>query len=430
MYINKQTKQNDKNMKSTKSAQALQQSNMRRIANAKKALISALRVLRTGSPAETHSARPPDCVSAATVRKMLDTSGVAVITHAFSDAALMSARAKAREAFKADIEPNLPIRPAADMSLFEITANAKFWMTGIVGNKGFGYMFLQPDAPCGAESITLSSNKQITVAAGGGFNANIELLTHPDSTHMLETLFAVTGNNVVSADSCKIHRGNMTPAHVDIYGDAENAINRHQAIAIGLAESTTRLCFLEFSNHENIKRLVCELVERDIYANAGFSKVPLDAVPDLVECFAAAGCIRRADPRDLVIWHSGVIHLEMNMRTDGTLSIAKSSMIKTATTERYIVGTHTMQGFTPRDMVELAYMHAKGFFFHPYSRKQHPLALKNSVHRKHTMYTSLRTKPACEIARLDNLSADIKHKVAVDGWLSQVSPAIKKCFGI
>lgn len=363
------------------------------------------------------------------MRWSLDKAGVCVVPNAFTPEALMAARAEARSAFMTDIAPQLEEVPPPEMPLFEITKNDKYWKTGVIGNKDFGYLFSQPDTVRDFEIIRLSSGKKITVAMGGGWKANLALLAHPSSKQMLDTMFEVTGNNVVSADSCKIHRGGMTAAHVDIYGPLENGIDRHQAIAFGLAEGTTRLCFLQFSNHPDVRPLVNELVERDIYANDGFSKVPLDAVPDLVGCFQAAGCIRFGCPRDLIMWESGVIHLEMNLLPSGQLTLAKQPLVKT-TTERYLVGTHTMKGFTQRDMQEIAYMGHMGFFFHPYAHVQDKTAHMNSVHRKTTMYTARRVKTGGEIERLTRLGVDISGGTKVDEWVASADPALKKCFGI
>lgn len=402
----------------------VQKSKQRKVTTAKKDLIAVLTRLIATAP--THVGHT---YSVDQMKLSLDKTGLCVVHEAFTSEAMMSARKAAREAFRTDIEPQLEVRPPPDMSLFNITANDKYWKTAIVGNKGFGYLFSHPDTVRDFEIIKLSSGKNITVAMGGGWKANMAVLTHPSSKDVLDTMFAVTGNNIVSADSCKIHRGELTAAHVDIYGPLENGIDRHQAIAFGLAEGSTRLCFLMFSNHPDVMPLVAELVERDIYANDGFSKVPLDAVPDLVHCFQTAGCIRFGSPRDLVMWESGVIHLEMNLLASGELTLTKQPRVNT-TTERYLVGTHTATGFSDRDMQEIAYMGHMGFFFHPYAHVQDKTAFMNSVHRKHTMYTARRVKPACEVVRLSLLANDILCKTKVDEWVASADPVVKKCFGI
>ena len=234
---------------------------------------------------------------------------------------------------------------------------------------------------------------------------------------------------MVSADSFKIHRGELTVAHVDIYGSEKHDINRYQGMAFGLDEGHVRLCFLQYSNHPEVMALINKIAERDIYANKGFSKLPLDIVPDIVECFDQVGCIVFGKPRDVIMWSSGIIHLEMH-GTAGDDVLLKKTMTTPTTTERYAIGTHTPVGLTQQDLREIGYMAHKGVFFHPYASVQSEVVLANSVHRKSTMWTTPRPVVPIELARFEELARDIEQCTRVEQFVADATPSVKKCFGI
>ena len=291
--------------------------------------------------------------------------GCLIIEKAFSSEALSSAREEAFKAWEKDVLPQLEDVQVVPENLMELTKNKKLWKTGIVGNAGFGYLLLHPESAKEMPSLSLrSTGAEIAVAPGSAYKANIELVAHQTSQLAMAILFSVSRNpnGQVSQDFCKVHRGDLTKAHVDIYEDEESLIHRTQAIAIGLGEGTVRLCYLRFSHNPEIQGLINIICGKNIYSARGFQAVPKTESSAIIKCFLDAGCIQYGNPRDLVMWEPGVIHLEMKVHP--SLQVRND---KKTTTERYVVGTHTPVGFNSEEKKEIAFMNESGFVFHPYN---------------------------------------------------------------
>ncbi len=340
--------------------------------------------------------------------------GVTIVKDAFTEDALLAASAEAKRAYEVDVKPQLP---------------SQEWPTGIIGNKNFGYLIAQPEEKSEVPRLTLSSDMTFAVAMGSAYRANIALMAHPSSSKARELLLRNGARRVVSQDFCKLYRGDLTPPHVDLYSQDEGRI---QAMGIGLNEGSVRLCYLAFSNVPEVRALITRVIGHDLYAkNKGYQAVRPNKAEELVECFRRADCILYGSPRDLVIWESGVIHLEMQLKRDGSLVIRND---KTTTTERFIVGVHELKEghFSDRDLIEISYAADHGFIFHPYGNfnaEGTPAAL-NSFHKKRTQYLKPRQRSNDEKARFAQVQEAITQKAPVDEWLSNLSPEKKLCFGI
>lgn len=364
-----------------------------------------------------------------TLRDLKRAQGLVIVREAFTLAALSAATLAARAAWWTDVAPQLKPEdlPAQDTPL-----SALPWPTGIVGNASFGYLFAQPEAVTTMPVITLSSGARIAVAPGSGYKANIELISHPDSQLAMALVYAISGNRsgVISQDSCKIHRGVLTQPHVDIYEDSEQRINRMQAMGIGAGEGSIRLCYLRFSNNPDVKRLITDLLEMDIYGTRGFQTVPKEGGKDkvLLKCFEDARCIQYGSPGDLVMWEPGVIHLEMKLLENGSLVPRADN---TTTTERYIVGTHTPMGLGPRELTEVAFVAENGFFFHPYNNANRGTAAGvNSVHKKRTQFKRPRVRSEDERERFEAVQRRILETDPVDAAIASMSGRKRHCLGV
>jgi len=306
----------------------------------------------------------------------------------------------------------------------------QFFPSGIVGNRGFGYHFAQASTEPMRLKLDAPSKMHISMSPCSAYaNGNIALLSHPSSEKTARFLFGVTENTMVSQDSCKMFRGDLTKAHVDIYADMEQRIDRHQAMGIGLNEGDVRLCFLRFSNRLDVQELITEYLGKNIYGTKGFQPLPEGKVEALVACFREAGCLQYACPRDLVIWESGVIHLEMHILLDNNAVLKNNP---NTTTERYVIGTHNPVGFTTGELVQIAYAADHGFIFEPYNNanKGTP-AGDNSVHRKSTMYKINRVRSNDEIARFEKVQQEINNKNGeLDAWLKNTPRAKLVCYGL
>lgn len=371
--------------------------------------------------------------SVADLRALKREQGCVFISGAFSPAALAAARAEALEAWRRDVVPQLGdgfVPPAVD--LLELTKRKECWPTQTVGNAGFGYLIAHPESIAEMPSVQLSSGTSVTVAMGSAYKANVALVSHPDSQLTMAILFAVSENpgGQVSQDFCKIHRGELTKAHVDIYEDNEEQINRMQAIGFGMGEGTVRLCYLRFSQRPEIQLLVTRVIGVNIFGTRGFQAVPKGMQHILLKCFMDAECIQYGNPCDLVMWEPGVIHVEMQLRANGELQFKADNK---TTTERYVVGTHNTVGFTPREMTEVAFVAEQGFVFHPYNNANRGTAAGlNSVHRKKTQWKKPRVRSADEKARLGVVRQSLGDADAavIDACIAAMPRRKRHCLGI
>jgi hypothetical protein len=363
------------------------------------------------------------------MRSVKKEQGCLFIEQAFSNDALSSAREEALKAWKKDVLPQLEDVQVFPENLMDLTKNKEFWKTGIIGNAGFGYLLLHPESAKEMPSLSLrSTGAKITVAPGSAYKANIELVAHETSQLAMAILFSVSGNpsGQVSQDFCKVHRGDMTKAHVDIYEDEEALIHRTQAIAIGLGEGTVRLCYLRFSHNPEIQSLINLICGKNIYSSRGFQAVPKTESSAIIKCFLDAGCIQYGNPRDLVIWEPGVIHLEMKVKP--FLQVRND---KKTTTERYVVGTHTPVGFNDKEKEEIAFINDRGFVFHPYNNANRGSAAGlNSVHRKKTQWKIPRKRSEEEKKRLEDVQQALDERTAVDLCIGEMPPRKRHCLGI
>jgi hypothetical protein len=340
-------------------------------------------------------------------------NGILILTQAFSEDALLKAREVAKEAWFRDVGPQVDPLPAASVPLLELTSSYAHWPTGIIGNKEFGYLIPQPEAKEEVPELILTSGASFAVAMGSAYSANIALISHMDSQVAMALLFAIgaTPTGFISQDFCKLHRGKLTPAHVDIYED--NEVQRTQAMAIGQGEGATRLCFLRFSHLPEIRAVITELINKDIYTSKGFQEVPKDKVAVLVDCFAKAGCIQYGSPRDLVIWEPGVIHLELTVLPSG---LFQPKVVRGATTERYLLGTQNMVRVTPQERAQVALAAHHHFIFHPYhDANKGNFAGVNSVHRKKTRWMRPRERTEDEKKRVRIVQELIDHGATLSG---------------
>jgi len=362
------------------------------------------------------------------VKQTKQQQGIVIIHQAFTDEALASARAAAKAAWIRDVQPQIDVadRPPADADLFAITNNEKLWPTTIIGNKTFGYLFAGPEAKADQHKHTLSSGKQIVFAMCAAFQANLALLCHASSTLILDLIFKVSGHendSVISQDSCKLHRGVLTPAHVDIYEKKEQVIHRMQAMAFGAGEGNVRLCFLRFSNRPEVRALITKMIRKDIFGSTGYQPLPSKTGADefIFSCFRDADCVQYGGPRDLVMWEPGVIHLEALLGADGRVVIRND---KSTTTERYIVGTHVPTQLTQRDLLEIGCIADQGFIFHPYNNANAGNAADlNSVHKKKTQWKAARFVMQDEADRFAALGA-LDYDATAASW----NTARRRCY--
>jgi hypothetical protein len=369
-------------------------------------------------------------ISLQSLRDLKRDQGCVFISGAFSLTALAAARAEALDAWKCDVAPQLTgkISEVPD-DVLSLTKRKEYWPTGVIGNAGFGYLIAHPESTAEMPSVSLSSGTNVTVAMGSAYKANVTLVSHTDSQLTMAILFAVSENpqGMISQDFCKIHRGELTKAHVDIYERNEEEINRMQAIGFGMGEGTVRLCYLRFSQRPEIQVLVTRVIGANIFGTRGFQAVPKGKQQLLLKSFRDADCIQYGNPRDLVMWEPGVIHVEMQLSANGELQFKAD---KKTTTERYIVGTHTPVGFTLRELTEVAFVAERGFVFHPYNNANRGTAAGiNSVHRKKTQWKKPRVRNADEKARLE-----LVQKVLADGTADECIAAMpnrkRHCMGI
>jgi hypothetical protein len=370
-------------------------------------------------------------VSVSQLRAALDEHGVLVINDAFTSEAFEAARSALREAFRVDIEPNLPKnkRPPGIMWPHIISTNPDYWKTGLVGNKSFGFLFLQPEKKDETAKLNFGDDLEAAVAPCSAYNANLTLMTHPTSQIALATLMAVSGTTtgMISQDSVKMHRGVLTKPHVDIYSTQEAKLDRVQAMAIGPREGKVRLCFARGSHTPEIQRWIADVVDKpDFYKRTGFLGIPDEHRDTILKTLMPSFVV--GAPNQLVLWRSGVVHVEMQQKADGSLCFRND---KKTTTERYVVGTHKPYQLTQRQLLNIGYAAKEhGFIFHPYYGEKGSVASINTVCHKSTQYKKPRTILQGEKDRLAAAQAGIIAADTTTRWGLTQNPRLLHCLGV
>lgn len=359
---------------------------------------------------------------------ILEEQGLLIINNAFTDEALAAARAVLTQAYNTDVTPHTGVA-LTDLYAGIASDPTRRWPTGVIGNRNFGYLFAQPESK--APRVQLSADLNVAVAKCSAYKANITLMSHPSSQLTLSVLYQVTGNvgGMISQDSCKIFRGDLTPPHVDKYTSAEVELNRVQAIAIGEKEGSVKLCFARFSHRPEIQSQLADLMGNpSFYHKNGFLAIPKNRAPDILKHLSDANVFQYGTANQLVIWKTGVLHVEMQATRAGKLV---HSIDKTTTTERYVVGTHQPSGLTQSQLTDLALLASKGFILHPYGKQnQDNAGGTNSVHLKSTQWKKTRQRTADEIARLDAAVKELEDSQAREAFVSALHPRDRQCFGI
>ncbi len=345
----------------------------------------------------------------------LDDQGVLILREAISEESLRAARDSLRKAYLQDVYPQLgglDNCPSRDTPLGVLVKD--HWPSGIVGNKGFGFLFAQPESVDEVPYAELGDGLRLAMGMCSTYRVNIELMSHPSNQEALDLLFAVTGNEggMITQDSVKMHRGDLTTFHMDKYADPKGH-NRVQAMAIGLAEGDIRLYFGLGTHRRHIQEAMGLKVDR-----RGFVALPKgEPQKAVIRALADANLLVCGGPRDLVIWRSGVLHGELNRDL-----IQRNN--RRTTTERYVVGTHTPKGFTRYQLMKLAHLAEAGFIMHPYGKlNQTNVGGANTFCSKTTQYKRKRKRTLHEKIRFDVAVATVTHL--------EDMPALKRrCYGI
>lgn len=356
----------------------------------------------------------PTTFTASRLRSILDTQGVVILRGAFTDVAFQEARQALREAYRVDVEPQLAEKPPKKQDILELVQEKKYWAgtKEVIGNKSFGYLLAQPEAKQDAPRVAFSGGLHAAVQPCSAYKANLALLCHASSQLALATLLKVTRNThgMISQDSCKLFRGVLTKPHVDLYGTSETRIQRVQALAVGPGEGTVRLCYARFSHLPRIQELICKVIGKEgFYKQTGFCGIPEKAREGLLECLVKAQVLHAGGPGELIIWKSGVIHVEMQVgNKDGSGGLMYKNDKKTKT-ERYVVGTQQPYNLSQQQLLEIGYMAEQGFLFHSYNNLNRDNAAgENSVHLKTTQWKKPRKIPQSEKDRLDAAKSDLR----------------------
>jgi hypothetical protein len=355
-----------------------------------------------------------DSFTASHLRSILEEQGVLIIRGAFTDEAFNEARQALREAYLVDVEPQLVEKPPKEQDILELVQEKKYWegTREVIGNKTFGYLMAQPEAKAEAPSVSFSGGLKVAVQPCSAYKANLALLCHRSSQLSLATLLKVTGNTngMISQDSCKLFRGALTKPHVDLYGTSETRIQRVQALAVGPGEGTVRLCYARFSHLPSIRKLICKVVGKEgFYQQTGFCGIPEKSREGLLECLVKAQVLHAGEPGELIIWKSGVIHVEMQKVQTGknTHRLVYKNDKKTKT-ERYVVGTQQPYNLSDQQLLEIGYMAEQGFLFHAYNNLNRDNAAgENSVHLKTTQWKKPRKIPQSEKERLSKAKSGL-----------------------
>lgn len=362
------------------------------------------------------------------LRQALSQHGLVVVQNAFDSVAFNAARQKLVEAFQQDVIPQLEHSvDATTENILHIVQDPKNWPAGIVGNKGFGFLYAQPELKQDASRIQVSDGLSPAIAPCSAYMANVELVSHPHSQLAMDTLFSVTGNTggMISQNSTKMHRGDLTKMHVDRYGSGD--LHRVQAMAIGPGEGSVKLCFGRFTHRHRFQKILAKMLPK-FADKQGFAAIPKDIAPNVLQLLTKLGVVHAAQPKSMIIWRSGILHFEA-LETRAGLQL-RNKFTKT-TCERYVIGTHRPQGLTQRQLAEFGFAADMGFVFHPYNNlNKGTVTGNNSFHLKTTQYKRCRKRTTSEIERVEKLQQDISKRDPVDRWIRTTSRRKLYCLGI
>eukprot|EP01129_Flabellula_baltica_P015493 TRINITY_DN7916_c0_g1_i1.p1 TRINITY_DN7916_c0_g1~~TRINITY_DN7916_c0_g1_i1.p1 ORF type:complete len:471 (+),score=89.64 TRINITY_DN7916_c0_g1_i1:115-1413(+) len=301
---------------------------------------------------------------------------------------------------------------------------------GVIGNKGFAYLFKQPVKKSELESEVMIGEDPVYLDHNPVYY-NVNVRTLIDNPELLSDVIGLssvlTGSSdcMISWDSCKVSynhkkRANpFTPTHIDNYSQDRKRLQ----MILNVDEGDTKLFFVPGTQSKRVRKILGKIHGKDMYRTDGFKPISPGAEA-ILRKYAIA-----PPPRSLTIWKSGVVHAEFTAQKVKGSKLFKASKAEQKLkqlTVRLILGTNVPVGLTENARKQLAVAAFMGAIPHRYFH--HPLpnaVVENKMHKAKTLYMKRRISHDSEKMLLQEIIATILDEERLESTYQKIPTEIR-----
>lgn len=305
---------------------------------------------------------------------------------------------------------------------------------GILGNKGFAYLYKQPLAKSATPTAKIG-NYPVYIDHNPVYRL-VNIATLLRNRPALEAILELTHQDhvMISPDSAKVSinpksKANpFTVPHLDAYG----AETERFQIILTVEENRTKLFYAPGTIDSEVRNLLIALqADQGLYTVDGFKALQAD-VAEVIRPFMIC-----APPLSLSFWKSGIVHAEYTStaspnseglyQPDPAYSL---SQFTNQLTIRLVVGTHIPVKLTDIEKMQLAIMAEEGFITSRYLHGPHKNVVLNKMHKGKTQYKVSRKQPQKEKDLAKATIAKVEDISYVKQRFAQLDPLLQHLYGI
>lgn len=323
--------------------------------------------------------------------------------------------------------------------MYDIQANTvedipRMAKAGVLGNKGFAYLYKQPLAKSATPTVKIGDYPVYIDHNPVYRTVNIATLLR--NRPALEAILGLTHHDhvMISPDSAKVSinpksKANpFTVPHLDAYG-AET--ERFQVI-LTVEENRTKLFYAPGTIDSEVKNLLIALqTDQGLYTVDGFKSLKPD-VAEVIRPFMIC-----APPLSLSFWKSGIVHAEYTSTTSPNSEglyqpdpTHAHNQFTNQLTIRLVVGTHIPIRLTDTEKMQLAIMAEEEFITSRYLHGSHKNVVLNKMHKGKTQYKVSRKQPQKEMDLAKETIAKVEDISYVKQRFTQLDPLLQHLYGI
>lgn len=365
-------------------------------------------------------------------RKVLDMYGVLFITDAIEEEQVPIIQNRLIDAHNEMYD----MHGCHASSIEEVPMKAK---AGVMGNKGFAYLYKQPMKKSLANKLVVETHhgyNEVYVDHNPVYSkVNLATLTDLNNRRMLSVLLGLTHpiDTMVSWDSAKVsynHKSganSLTAPHIDYYND----ITERVQVILNAVENRTKLFYIPNTLDPMVKELMEKIEKKPgLYKDNGFKRLN-DKTVKVLKKYAVA-----PPPRSLIFWKSGIVHAEWTAGEEPVAGLyhpdeeLSDKPLTKQLTVRLVVGTHKPTGLTNFARKQLAVAAQLGIIPHRYLHGKHEKVVMNKMHKGKTLYKKNRVQPEVE----KNLMTRAIMKLEDPEWVikkfDRLDPIVKHLSGV
>jgi len=362
-------------------------------------------------------------------KSILDKYGVLFITDAIPPAEVDIIKENLVEAYNTMFGKDMH-----DLEVNRVEQIPAISKAGVLGNKGFAYLYKQPLAKNLTPTVKIGSFPVYIDHNPVYRKVNIETLLR--NQQALATILALTHYKhvMISQDSAKVSSNPKSKAnpftvpHLDAY----NAETERYQVILTVDEHKTKLFYAPGTIDQEVKDLLIALqANKGLYTDDGFKTINHD-VAEIIRPFMVT-----APPLSLSFWKSGIIHAEytstLNPNPEGLYQpdpINAHNQFTNQLTIRLVVGTHIPTKLTENEQMQLAIMAEEGFITSRYINGPHKNIVLNKMHKGKTQYKHSRIQPQKEKDLVTATITKIEDINYVKQCFAQLDPLLQYLYGI